>query len=131
MRPDYCPIGGEPCQSVCATPCGTAKPDLIPHDPKHPLLRSLKVAKIPCKDSKYSEPVFIFSLSFKRCSWVLRSLDPVAIADLLVPREPLALESGVEPAVRQADAPSPIRQIANMTVKYRVMCICCSFRFWL
>lgn len=21
MRPDYCPIGGEPCQSVCATPC--------------------------------------------------------------------------------------------------------------
>lgn len=27
-RPDYCPIGNEPCQSLCDTPCGTttAKP---------------------------------------------------------------------------------------------------------
>lgn len=25
MRPDYCPIGGEPCQSVCATPCSVTK----------------------------------------------------------------------------------------------------------
>jgi hypothetical protein len=25
VRPDYCPIGGEPCQSVCADPC-TVKP---------------------------------------------------------------------------------------------------------
>lgn len=25
MRPDYCPIGGEPCQSVCATPCKITK----------------------------------------------------------------------------------------------------------
>lgn len=25
MRPDYCPIGGEPCQSVCAAPCSVAK----------------------------------------------------------------------------------------------------------
>ena len=23
-RPDYCPIGGEPCQSLCDTPCGQA-----------------------------------------------------------------------------------------------------------
>jgi hypothetical protein len=23
MRPDYCPIGGEPCQSMCAEPCST------------------------------------------------------------------------------------------------------------
>lgn len=23
MRPDYCPIGGEPCQSMCETPCST------------------------------------------------------------------------------------------------------------
>lgn len=22
-RPDYCPIGNEPCQSLCETPCGT------------------------------------------------------------------------------------------------------------
>jgi len=22
-RPDYCPIGGEPCQSLCDTPCGS------------------------------------------------------------------------------------------------------------
>ncbi len=21
-RPDHCPIGGEPCQSLCDTPCG-------------------------------------------------------------------------------------------------------------
>ena len=21
MRPDYCPIGGEPCQSMCVDPC--------------------------------------------------------------------------------------------------------------
>lgn len=25
MRPDNCPIGGEPCQSLCADPCGTTK----------------------------------------------------------------------------------------------------------
>jgi len=25
MRPDYCPIGGEPCQSLCLTPCGIIK----------------------------------------------------------------------------------------------------------
>ena len=22
-RPDYCPVGGEPCQSLCETPCST------------------------------------------------------------------------------------------------------------
>lgn len=27
MRPDYCPIGGEPCQSVCAEPCSVVKKD--------------------------------------------------------------------------------------------------------
>ena len=21
MRPDYCPVGNEPCQSLCGTPC--------------------------------------------------------------------------------------------------------------
>lgn len=25
MKPDYCPIGGEPCQSLCADPCRTTK----------------------------------------------------------------------------------------------------------
>ena len=25
MRPDYCPIGGEPCQSLCVTPCLVVK----------------------------------------------------------------------------------------------------------
>lgn len=25
MRPDYCPIGGEPCQSLCVDPCGTTR----------------------------------------------------------------------------------------------------------
>ena len=25
-RPDYCPIGGEPCQSLCEAPCGSRKP---------------------------------------------------------------------------------------------------------
>lgn len=24
-RPDYCPIGNEPCQNLCETPCGTRK----------------------------------------------------------------------------------------------------------
>lgn len=24
-RPDYCPIGNEPCQSLCETPCGSRK----------------------------------------------------------------------------------------------------------
>lgn len=31
MRPDYCPIGGEPCQSVCAEPCSVAK-KATPHE---------------------------------------------------------------------------------------------------
>ena len=26
IRADYCPIGGEPCQSMCATPCARRKP---------------------------------------------------------------------------------------------------------
>jgi radical SAM superfamily enzyme YgiQ (UPF0313 family) len=39
MRPDYCPIGGEPCQSVCADPC-TVTPK--PHDGKHPYVRIMK-----------------------------------------------------------------------------------------
>ena len=25
MRPDYCPIGGQPCQSMCVEPCSTKK----------------------------------------------------------------------------------------------------------
>ena len=25
MRADYCPIGGEPCQSLCAEPCSARK----------------------------------------------------------------------------------------------------------
>lgn len=24
-RPDHCPIGGEPCQSLCDTPCGSPR----------------------------------------------------------------------------------------------------------
>ena len=31
MRPDYCPIGGEPCQSVCAEPCSVGK-QATPHE---------------------------------------------------------------------------------------------------
>lgn len=26
-RPDYCPIGGEPCQSLCDEPCGSMRSD--------------------------------------------------------------------------------------------------------
>ncbi len=26
MRDDYCPLAGEPCQSMCETPCGRSKP---------------------------------------------------------------------------------------------------------
>lgn len=25
-EPDYCPVGGVPCQALCATPCGSRKP---------------------------------------------------------------------------------------------------------
>lgn len=25
MRADYCPVGGEPCQSLCAEPCSVLK----------------------------------------------------------------------------------------------------------
>lgn len=25
MRPDYCPVGGEPCQSLCETPCSNTR----------------------------------------------------------------------------------------------------------
>jgi hypothetical protein len=25
MRPDYCPVGNEPCQSLCDEPCSTQK----------------------------------------------------------------------------------------------------------
>ena len=25
MRPDYCPIGNEPCQSLCDTPCSVTR----------------------------------------------------------------------------------------------------------
>lgn len=25
MRSDYCPIGGQPCQSMCVTPCSTKR----------------------------------------------------------------------------------------------------------
>lgn len=39
MRPDYCPIGGEPCQSVCADPCAVRPKE---HDAQHPYVRSMK-----------------------------------------------------------------------------------------
>lgn len=28
MRPDYCPVGGEPCQSLCDEPCSTQKKEM-------------------------------------------------------------------------------------------------------
>lgn len=40
MRPDYCPIGGEPCQSMCVDPCSAVRPK--EHDPHHRLVRTLK-----------------------------------------------------------------------------------------
>ena len=38
MRTDNCPIGGEPCQSVCADPCWTKPKE---HDGQHPYVRKL------------------------------------------------------------------------------------------
>lgn len=38
MRPDYCPIGGEPCQSMCADPCTVMPKE---HDGHHPFVRKL------------------------------------------------------------------------------------------
>jgi len=37
-RTDYCPVGNEPCQSMCATPCGTRKP-----------LTLLQIQRIACE----------------------------------------------------------------------------------
>lgn len=34
----HCPIGGEPCQSMCDVPCGA---QAKPHDPNHPYVRRL------------------------------------------------------------------------------------------
>lgn len=28
MRPDYCPVGEEPCQSLCDEPCSTQKKEM-------------------------------------------------------------------------------------------------------
>lgn len=43
MRPGYCPIGGEPCQSVCADPC-TAKPK--EHDALNTLWQAARAAAL-------------------------------------------------------------------------------------
>lgn len=39
MRPDYCPVGGEPCQSMCATPCSTVRKRLT-NDQRRKLLEA-------------------------------------------------------------------------------------------
>ena len=49
-RADYCPIGGEPCQSLCDTPCTTAKRE---HNPDHPYVRKM----VGCGHGRlFSEP---------------------------------------------------------------------------
>ena len=49
-RADYCPIGGEPCQSVCDTPCTTAMRE---HNPDHPYVRKM----VGCGHGRlFSEP---------------------------------------------------------------------------
>lgn len=42
MRPDYCPVGGEPCQSMCATPCSTVRKRLT-NDQRRKLLEAATV----------------------------------------------------------------------------------------
>jgi|GEM_PF-2936314 len=58
-RPDYCPIGGEPCQSLCDTPCSSVprkKKLQREHDPNHPYVRSFRgcghgrLFTEPCQD---------------------------------------------------------------------------------
>lgn len=57
MRPDYCPVGNEPCQSLCDVPCGTTDyqslmreslihfyHDGVPVNPEHP--KRITVTKI-------------------------------------------------------------------------------------
>ena len=39
-RPGNCPIANEPCQSLCADPCGSVQPKA--HDPNSSLVRSRK-----------------------------------------------------------------------------------------
>ena len=43
MRPDYCPIGGEPCQSLCDVPCGKGQKatEQKAHGEQHPYVRKM------------------------------------------------------------------------------------------
>lgn len=43
----HCPIGGEPCQSMCDVPCGA---QAKPHDPNHPYLRRLAAAHLAAEE---------------------------------------------------------------------------------
>lgn len=43
MRPDYCPVGGEPCQSMCEEPCSVAKKS-TPHET---LIAQLLDSRVP------------------------------------------------------------------------------------
>ena len=49
-RADHCPIGGQPCQSLCDTPCTTAMRE---HNPDHPYVRKM----VGCGHGRlFSEP---------------------------------------------------------------------------
>ena len=49
-RADNCPIDGQPCQSVCDTPCTTA---MRVHNPDHPYVRKM----VGCGHGRlFSEP---------------------------------------------------------------------------
>ena len=63
MRPDYCPIGGEPCQSLCDTPC-TRTPHrteqepvawkLVPTKPTEEMLKAMD----ECSTEGYDERLY-------------------------------------------------------------------------
>jgi hypothetical protein len=44
MRADYCPIGGEPCQSLCTEPCSAGKS--VNAAGVNELMRALKIISI-------------------------------------------------------------------------------------
>ena len=58
MRPDYCPIGGEPCQSLCDTPCTrTPQRNPLTHEQRFDLLTKFEPHK-----NKWEAPAILIDM---------------------------------------------------------------------
>lgn len=67
MRQDNCPIGGEPCQSLCVEPCGVAKRPCTCHpDDNPPVPCAKRYALSECRAAQSAnEPI----------AWMIYTLD--------------------------------------------------------